>query len=274
MSALSELVVGIVQAEFGTSPTENASKITQIVKKQYREADIIVLPEYSMLNPLAIRDPQRVYELSEPIVGSKYLNALSRLAENLGAAIVAHFIEKTEKPPLAKSTTVLITSKGELVPVYSKIHLFDAYGYRESSFFEPGASPSRIVSIEGIEVAFAICYDLRFPELFRIYATAGAKAVFVQAGWVRGPLKEEVLDALAASRAHENTMYIVVANQTGQMFTGRSGVYSPWGYKELDLGFGEVYAEHVLRAKDVEEARSSIPVVFQAAEKWEIKAKS
>ena len=271
---MNELVVGIVQAEFGVNPADNADKVHQYVRKGYKEADIIVLPEYSMFNPLLLRDPSSVYERSERLVESKYLISLSKLAESLGAGVVAHFIEKTETPPLSRSTTVLITGRGEVVPVYSKMHLFDAYGYRESSFFEPGKAPGKIVMVENTEVAFVICYDLRFPELFRTYAQLGAKVIIVQAGWVKGPLKEEVLDMLAAARAHENTVYVVVANQTGEMFTGRSGVFNPWGYKELDLGFEEKYVEYTLFIDEVVKARTLIPVLAQSSSRWEIRVKT
>lgn len=271
--ALSKLIVGIVQAEYKTSLTENLEKTTQFIKKHYREANMIVLPEYSMFNPLLVRDSRRVYEAAEYLIGSKYLSELAKLATSIGTNIVAHFIEKTERPPLSKSTTVLVTSDGDIVPVYSKMHLFDAYGYKESDFFERGKAPSKIVSIGGFEVAFAICYDIRFPELFRTYAWLGAKVVVVQAGWVKGPLKEEVLDTLASARAHENTIYVVVANQTGEMFTGRSGVFNPWGYKELDLGVAEVYSEHELRMSEVESARAAIPVLSQSSGTWVIRLK-
>lgn len=270
---MSDLVIGIVQAEFGTSPLENAEKAAQLVKKNYREADLIVFPEYSMLNPLQLKDPAIVYERSEMLVGSRYLQLISKLAESLGAGIVAHFVEKTDRPPLSRSTTVLITGRGEVVPVYSKMHLFDAYGYRESNFFEPGKSLGKIVSVGGAEVAFAICYDIRFPELFRTYAWHGAKVIIVQAGWVKGPFKEEVLDSLASARAHENTVYIVVANQTGEMFTGRSGVFNPWGYKELDMGIRELYVEHTLDISEIDRIRASLPVLMQSMGRWELRLK-
>jgi predicted amidohydrolase len=267
---MSRLVVGIVQASYKNDPLDNAEKTYKIVKRGYREADLVVLPEYSMLNPLESRTPSIVYELSEHIVGSKYLSTMVKLAAELGAAILVHFIEKTDTPPKTRSTSILITSRGEVIPVYSKMHLFDAYGYRESDFFEPGKDPGKLVLINNFQVAFAICYDIRFPELFRTYAQMGAHVVVVQAGWVRGPLKEEVLDKLASARAHENGVYVVLANQVGEMFTGRSGVYSPWGYKELDLGFDEKYVEHPLSLEEVNRAREVVPVLKQATARWQI----
>jgi len=132
----------------------------------------------------------------------------------------------------------LLTDRGEAIPVYSKIHLFDAYGYSESEFLNRD-KPGKIISIEGVKIAFTICYDLRFTELFRTYANMDVDVVIVQSGWVKGPPKEEVLDKLACTRAHENTIYLVIADQTGDMFVGRSGVFNPWGYRELDLGVEE-----------------------------------
>jgi len=69
-------------------------------------------------------------------------------------------------------------------------------------------------------------------------------------------------------------VYLVVANQVGEMFTGRSGVYSPWGFKELDMGYREGYIEHRLLLEEVEKARNTLPVLKQSSEKWEVKLKS
>lgn len=270
----SRLTVGLVQASFDISPVNNAEKASLIIKKNYREADLIILPEYSMTNPLILGDSGRVYEISEFITNSRYLSYFIKLANELGTNIVTHLVEKTDRPPLTKSSTILITNRGEVLPVYNKIHLFDAYGYRESSFFEQGKSPSKIISLNNFQIAFAICYDIRFPELFRSYAKSGVNTTIVQAGWIRGPLKEEILDKIASTRAHENTMFIIVVNQVGEMFTGRSGVFNPWGYREVDLGVEERYFEHVLRIEDVEEVRKTLPVVRQAIDKWEIEIKS
>lgn len=267
-----ELIVGIVQAYFNKYPEENLDKASSIIVQKFREADIIVLPEYSMINPFIFRDSAEVYRLSEDVSSSRYLTYLEKLASKLNTSIVAHFIEKTNTPPLTKNTSILV-SPNKVIPVYSKMHLFDAYSYKESTFFLPGISPGNIVTVKNFKLGFAVCYDLRFPELFRFYAIKGADVVVVQAGWVKGPLKEETLDILASARAHENTIYIVLANQTGDMFTGRSGVFSPWGYKELDMGFDEKYAEYTLDIEEVEKTRSTIPVVRQAAERWEIKTR-
>jgi predicted amidohydrolase len=271
---LSKFVVGVLQASYSIHPLENAEKSYRLVRKNYREADLVVLPEYSMLNPLELKDPLRVYEASEYLATSKYLVQFVKLVREIGSNILVHFIERTDKPPLTRSTSVLVTSRGEVLPVYSKMHLFDAYGYRESSFFEPGREPGKIVSFNGVQVGFAICYDLRFPELFRTLALSGAHVVVVQAGWVKGPLKEEVLNKVASTRAHENGVYIVLANQTGGLFAGRSGVFNPWGYREVDMGVEEKYVEYSINLDDLYRVRETLPVLKQASERWDIKLKA
>jgi len=263
-------VVGILQAEFTAKPEKNLEIIARILLEKYKGADIVVLPEYSMIDLLSGLTPREVYSMAEDLENSSFVSKLSDLASKLGTQLLAHVIEKTEWKPRCRSSTVLVKPSSGYERVYSKIHLFDAYGYRESHYLVSGNQLSKPISVKGYTFFAAICYDLRFPELFRSYALKNAYGAFVQAGWVKGPLKEEVLDKLAGSRSHENTMYIVLANQTGKQYTGRSGVFNPFGFRELDLGFKPNYAEHEIDPKIVEEAREQIPVVRESSRKWVI----
>ncbi|MEM1635056.1 MAG: nitrilase-related carbon-nitrogen hydrolase [Thermosphaera sp.] len=268
-----ELVIGIVQADFNGTPLENSEKTFRIVISKHKEAELVILPEYSMLNPLKFNTPEEVYAYSEVIERSTFLDKIKRLAETLSIHIIANIIEKTDKPPLSRNTSVLVKNDGEVVPLYSKIHLFDALGYRESKYFLPGDAPSKFLNIRNFRISVAVCYDLRFPELFRFYALNGADAVFVQAGWVKGLLKEEVLDKLSSVRAHENTMYLVLADQVGDFFVGRSGVFNPLGYRELDMGVSEDYREFTLELDKVKMARERLPVINQSKKRWEVRMK-
>ncbi len=267
---MSEIIVGILQEEYGVDPSLNFEKSKRLIMKGFREADIIILPEYSMINLLGGLTPQQVYERAETLEDSIYISRFSDLAADLGAPLLIHFIERSDNPPKTYSSSIAIEPSGKIYRVYRKIHLFDAYGYRESEYLIAGKELSKTLAIKDFKLNVAICYDLRFPELFRTYALNGAHGVLVHAGWVRGPFKEEVLDILAKSRSHENTMYLVVANHTGKQYTGRSGVYNPYGYKELDLGVKPGYMEHPLHGYIVEEARRNIPVLKHSEQKWEI----
>lgn len=273
MIVLTEIVVGIIQEEYGINPLENFEKSRRWIERGFREADIVILPEYSMINILGGLKPEEVYERAERIEDSTYISKFSDLAGSIGVPILLHFIEKSDQPPKSYSTSVVIEPSGKVYRVYRKIHLFDAYGYKESDFLLPGRELSRRLVIGDFTVNIAICYDLRFPELFRTYALNGAHAVLVHSGWIRGPFKEEVLDTLAKARSHENTIYLVVANHTGKQYTGRSGVYNPYGYKELDMGVKPGYTEHTLLSEIVLEARERIPVLKHSMQRWSIEFK-
>ncbi len=266
------IIAGIIQGEYGVDPAENYEKTRKILLENYAEADIVLLPEYSMINVLGGLKPREVLEKAERIEDSTYLSKLSDLAGKLGTTIIAHFIEKTDKSK-PYSTSVVVKPDGSVEKAYSKIHLFDAYGYRESDYLEPGDKPSRPVMVGSFKFYVAICYDIRFPELFRHYALNGADGVLVHMGWVRGPLKEELLNVLARSRSHENTMYLVVANHTGKQYTGRSGLFNPYGYRELDMGVKPGYREVVLDKGVVESARRDIPVLEHSRSRWNISFK-
>ncbi len=261
------MIAGILQAEYGVNPTENLKITGEILDHSYNMADVVVLPEYSMADVLSLK-PEQVYDIAEPLEDSAYLSSLSDMALKYSTIIVAHLIEKTDTPPLSRSTTVLIYPSGRIEPVYRKMHLFDAYGYRESDYFIPGESPSQIIELAGMKAGFAICYDIRFPELFRTYALKGAESVIVQAGWVRGPLKEEILEHILVTRAHENTMYIILSSHSGEKYVGRSGVFSPYGYRVIDLGLRPGYSEISIDRESIYDVRKLIPVLKHAEMRW------
>jgi predicted amidohydrolase len=113
--------------------------------------------------------------------------------------------------------------------VYRKLHLFDALSIRESDRMAPGDALPEIVEAEGLRVGLTICYDLRFPELFRHLSDRGADLILVPSAWYAGPLKEEHWFTLLKARAIENTCYIAGANMAGGPFSARSAVIDPFG---------------------------------------------
>ena len=264
------VTVGIVQADLSSTPLENAEKIGRLVRSGFKNADLVLTPEYSMANPLKVKDPNLFYDIAEKVGESKFLDVIEKVARETGSVVVTHFVEKTATRPRTLSSSIMVGPDGSRKRLYSKIHLFDAFGYRESDFFDEGEALSETVNLKNFKMRVAICYDLRFPELFRLYALEGADIVLVHAGWVKGFMKESQLDFLAKARAHENTFYLVLSNQVGELFTGGSGVYSPLGYKIRDLGFKEAYVEVALDREELKTARELVPVVKQAITKWRV----
>ena len=235
----------------------NVERVRRLARRV--EADLVILPEYSMF-PLEGLSPEEVYALSEDL-GGLFLEEVSRFAEEFSTYVLAPVLERSGAPPRVYNTSVLVSPRGAAVATYRKLHLMDALGVRESTYVVPGDRLSPIVEVAGARVAIAVCFDLRFPELFRLYALAGAEVVAVPAAWYRGALKEEVLHVLARARAAENTVYVAVANQYSDRFTGRSTAVDPLGVAMVDLGVGERYAEVVLDLDYLEEIRKQLPLL-------------
>ncbi|MFZ8855384.1 MAG: nitrilase-related carbon-nitrogen hydrolase, partial [Thermofilaceae archaeon] len=154
----------------------------------------------------------------------------------------------------------ILVDRGSVRAVYRKVHLFDAYGHRESDVFARG-SELAVLSLGPFTVGLAVCFDLRFPELFRAMALRGADLFVVPAAWYRGPYKEEQWLALTRARAHENVAFLVAVDQTGPLFSGRSTVVTPMGHSLLDLGQEERSISAVLDPSEVKEAREKVPVL-------------
>jgi len=248
-----EITIGILQ--FASLPDKNKTieKIKSLLKP--RDADVILMPEYTMGNPLGMT-PSELYQYSENINGL-FLKNLLKYSIEYGAYIIAGLFERVDNG--VYNTAVMFSPSGEVESLYRKIHLFNAYGYREEDYFRYGEKPSKIFSIKNVKFSVAICFDIRFPELFRYYALKGAEVILVPSAWVKGPMKEETLRFLARARAHENVVYITLSVQYGEDYTGRSMVIDPLGTVIHELGIGEKYREYKIDVDEVYEIRRSLP---------------
>lgn len=158
-----------------------------------------------------------------------------RFADGLAAAAAQHglwVIAGTLVPDgdRMRNVALAIGPDGTVRGEYSKVHLFDAFGVKESDTLEAGPPGHPVVvDVDGWGVGLATCYDLRFPESFRVLVDAGADILAVGAAWAAGEGKAEQLDVLARARALENTAYLLLASQCGAGRTGRSAVVGPLG---------------------------------------------
>jgi predicted amidohydrolase len=180
--------------------------------------------------------------VAEPL-GGPFCAGLAAAAASSGVALVAGVFEPAPDGRVY-NTTVAIDSGGELRAAYRKIHLFDALGHAESQLVAPGSEPV-LASLGGLRVGIATCYDIRFPELFRVLALAGADLIAVGSAWASGLFKEEHWVTLVRARAIENTVWVAAAGQVpdpGEPPTkaptgvGRSMLVDPMGVVTMDLG--------------------------------------
>ncbi len=254
---MEELRVAIVQHGSLRNPRESLERAKKL--RVPSSADLVVFPEYSMFDPTGL-DPGTIYRLAEEWL-EEWSSFYERLAVETGAYVLGHVFEPSGDGRRVYNTARLYTPSGGLASFYRKTHLFDAYGYKESLFTRPGESLASPVEAKGFRLGVAICFEIRYPEIFRYYALRGADAVLVPAAWYRGPLKEETLFFLARSRAHENTMYIVVAVNYNENFTGRSMAVDPYGVVAVEAGIGVRVVEAVLDKNVIREARKTLPLL-------------
>lgn len=170
---------------------------------------------------------------------NEWLPKFSALASRLGIYLLAGSVG--ERIPDSKkmfNTSVLLGPNGKELARYRKIHLFDAKladgrSYRESDYIAPGAE-AVIAATEFGEVGLSICYDLRFPELYRQLARGGAtRIIFIPSNFTLMTGKDHWLPLLRA-RAIENQVYIIAPNQHGEKYGGRASygksvIIDPWG---------------------------------------------
>lgn len=259
--------IAIAQISSGFDPPANLELVGAAADDAVaRGAVMLVLPEATM--QCFGGDPARV---AEPIDGP-WASSVRRLAKDRGITIaVGMFTPATDG---RAANTLLVTGPG-IDASYDKIHLFDAFGYRESDTVAPGSHPL-IVEIDGVKVGFATCYDIRFPALFTTLARRGAQIIVVSASWSAGAGKAEQWDLLVRARAVDSTCFVVACDQADPETAGRpappsvpsgigrSTVVSPLGEVVASLSDSVDMLVTDIDPADVERARRSLPVLANA----------
>ncbi|KWU54873.1 hydrolase, partial [Priestia megaterium] len=197
-----------------------------------RGARIVVLPEYAVFTAPAMDD--RFVESAESLDGPS-VTRLGQLSAETGAAIVAGVNETAGDGRI--HNTLVGLQDGQVRAVYRKVHLYDAFGYRESDRViasDPGVP--ELLEVDGYMIGMQTCYDLRFPEVSRTLVDAGADVIALPAEWVPGPLKEFHWSTLLRARAIENTVYVVAADQCAPTGAGNSVVLDPMGNTLAGVG--------------------------------------
>ena len=227
-------------------------------------ARLIVLPETWTCKG----DHAAIAASAEPLDGPS-TSALATLAARLGVFVLAGSIyESVPGEERFANASVLIGPDGSQLAVYRKIHLFDAEVagtvYRESDELIPG---DKLVTaeVDGLPVGLTICYDLRFPELYRALALAGARLLFVPAAFTAasGALHWEVL---LRARAIENGCFVLAADQVGEHLPGRacfghSMIVDPRGTVLAECEDGPGYCVADLDLALVDTVREQLPVL-------------
>ena len=226
--------IACVQMTSRADKSANLEKAERLVAQAAATgADVVVLPEKWN----AIGDAAVYHATAEPLDGGESVAAMSGWARTHGITLVGGSIaERREGREKLSNTSLVFDPEGQLVATYRKIHLFDVevggVVYRESEAEEPGDEPV-VAEVEDWSIGLSICYDIRFPELYRILTLEGAELVTVPAHFTT-PTGKDHWHVLMRARAIENQYFVAAPAQVGETLPGRpaygrSLIVDPWG---------------------------------------------
>jgi deaminated glutathione amidase len=202
---------------------------------------------------------------AEPLDGPS-LSAARGWARELGVYLLAGSISELGPKDKAFNASVLIGPAGDDIAVYRKVHMFDVdvdgVSYRESEHEEPGAEIV-LAALPEASLGLSVCYDLRFPELYRILAVRGAQIVAVPSAFTYATGRDH-WEVLLRARAIEDQVFVLAANQVGEApphfkSYGHSTIVDPWGTILADAPDGECFVAADLDLDAQRSIRSSLP---------------
>ena len=257
------LDVLLVQNSAGTDEAANRAAIEGLLDGT-SGTDLIALPEVCLL-----RGGHEDYVAQAASIPGPTTEWLAGLARRHGAWLLAGSTMEAADG-VVYNTSLLFDRAGGLRAAYRKMHLFEATldtgeVIRESDTYAPGAEPVQ-ADIEGWSCGLSICYDLRFPELYRRYAVCGAALLLIPSNFTQRTGRDH-WNVLVRARAIENQCFVVAPGQcgrnprTGVESHGHSMVAEPWGGGLADAGRDEGVIRARLDPARLNEVRSRIPVL-------------
>ncbi len=262
LGGVSSASVAVAQFAPGADRTANLAGMRALALRAAEQgADLVVFPEYaSYFTPTMGPD----WLAAAEALDGPFVAGLGDIAAEVGAIIVAGFIEAGTRADRFRNTIAAVGPDGALLAVSRKLHLYDAFGATESAWAEPGAiEPPQLFELgpEGLRVGIQTCYDLRFPEVTRRLVDAGAELVLVPSEWVAGPHKLHAWRTLVTARAIENTVYLAAADHPPPVGVGASMIVDARGelLAELDAETDAVVA--ALTREHLDEVRGVNPAL-------------
>jgi predicted amidohydrolase len=258
--------VAAVQLNSTADPAANLAVADRLTRAAAADgATLIVLPE----KWTSIGSDEELRAAAEPLDGPSFQWARAIAGELRVDLIAGSILERIEGHERLANTSVHVDPSGEMRAAYRKLHMFDVEvggrTYRESELEEPGDEIVTSETAGGVELGLSICYDLRFPELYRILAVRGARILTVPAAFTLATTRDH-WETLLRARAIENQAFVIAANQVGahpagQHSGGRSMIVDPWG---LVLAQAQDEPGHIVADLDLghqEKIRSRLPAL-------------
>ncbi|WP_218220793.1 carbon-nitrogen hydrolase family protein [Nesterenkonia sp. Act20] len=203
--------IAAAQITTGPDPEANLALMREYTyRASYAGAKVVVFPEATQR---AFGHP--LPPIAEPVTGP-WAEAVRRLAREFRIVIVAGMftpgVPSADGHPRVVNTLLAVGPDADIDVAYDKIHLYDAFGFKESDGVQAGRSPAQF-QLDGVTFGLATCYDIRFPNLFIAHARSGAHVTLVPASWGAGEGKLDQWRLLARARALDSTQYILACGQ-------------------------------------------------------------
>ncbi len=255
--------IAVAQIVSGADPQANLDQVAEQTAAASRDgAELVIFPEATMRC-----FGRSLIEVAEPLDGP-WATRLAEIAVQHGVVVVAGMFTPADGSRV--TNTLRVVGPG-VDAHYDKIHLFDAFGFTESETVAPGTE-LLVLTLGGVGVGFATCYDIRFPSLFTALAERGAQLICLPASWGAGPGKREQWQLLLRARALDSTAYVAAAGQADPTAVGRevgaaptgigySGVIGPDGAVLASLGAEPGRLVVDIEPEVVAATRRTIPVL-------------
>lgn len=259
--------IAVIQINAPEDKAANVAKAFAFMERAIEEGqpDLIVLPENFTCH---VTDPAHMARNAEAMPGGPTYEALSRFARERNVNIHAGSMSEAG-PNKPFNTTVVFDRQGREIARYRKIHRFDITAPDGTRYFESdvvgGGSDVVTYEIDGITFGCAICFDLRFGELFRALVDRGAQVIVIPSAFTYAT-GEAHWQTLIRARAIEWQAYMIAPNQTGHFDNGtkahwgHSMIVDPWGRILAEAGMEETVIHAAIDPAEVQGVRERIPI--------------
>lgn len=274
MAAPETLHVACVQLNAGQDLDDNLAKAADLIRQASARLPsdgprLIATPEMTSGIIKGSRAQfEAAYTASEHPGIPFFANLAHEVSAHLLVGSMAIRPEADDPDQRLFNRSLLFHPRGAMVASYDKIHMFDVdvagdQAYRESKAYKPGEDQPVLAALDGVKLGMSICYDVRFPNLYRQLAQAGASVIAVPAAFTV-PTGKAHWEVLLRSRAIETGAYVIAPAQTGEHYPGRatyghSMIISPWGQVLQAAGDQPGVITASLDLAAVAKARAAIP---------------
>lgn len=261
---MTTLRVAVGQFPASNNIEENKTRITHLIQQAVqKQVQVLVLPEASMCSFASeLEVLQRLAKESTPA----FIRFMQEQAKHNDMHIVVGVLSDggDSQEPRVRNQLLVIDNAGQIVTQYTKIHVYDAFKFKESDKVKPADLSADggmlgVFTVGAFTFGLINCYDLRFPELARALIDKGVNVLSVSANWIPGAYKEMHWDVLLRARAIENTSYVLASGQTAPKGVGQSMIIDPMGFVIAGCGEQEGIAIHELDSQRIAEVRELLP---------------